>query len=177
VNHIHCIRDNCDYVLHSSGQLYSHKRKHDRKDNEGPYRLEREAQKTNLVQGDVTNRNGLFPLTNSKKFKLAQSMMLTDGFHHVDDRPPSSSGSMASGSSTPPLHPQNHLGKDPFLQSLMAHNPHAISSLMPPHMKPHHPMFSMQYHPQFGSQQMLLSELIRDKVSSFFFRFVVKVQF
>lgn len=31
VNHIHCIRTNCDYVLHSSGQLYSHKRKHERK--------------------------------------------------------------------------------------------------------------------------------------------------
>jgi len=24
-NHIHCIRDGCNYVLHSSGQLYSHK--------------------------------------------------------------------------------------------------------------------------------------------------------
>jgi hypothetical protein len=24
-NHIHCIREDCTYVLHSSGQLYSHK--------------------------------------------------------------------------------------------------------------------------------------------------------
>lgn len=24
-NHIHCIREGCNYVLHSSGQLYSHK--------------------------------------------------------------------------------------------------------------------------------------------------------
>ena len=38
VNHIHCIRSGCDYVLHSSGQLYSHKRKHERKDSELAYR-------------------------------------------------------------------------------------------------------------------------------------------
>lgn len=46
-NHIHCIRTNCNYVLHSSGQLLSHKRKHERKDSELAYR----------------------------KFKLSQSMM------------------------------------------------------------------------------------------------------
>lgn len=52
-NHIHCIRTNCNYVLHSSGQLLSHKRKHERKDSEMAYR----------------------------KFKLTQSMMksLQDG--------------------------------------------------------------------------------------------------
>ncbi len=37
-NHIHCIRDGCTYVLHSSGQLYSHKRKHERRDAELAYR-------------------------------------------------------------------------------------------------------------------------------------------
>ncbi|XP_023317160.1 zinc finger protein castor homolog 1-like isoform X2 [Trichogramma pretiosum] len=31
-NHIHCIRPQCTYVLHSSGQLFSHKRKHERSD-------------------------------------------------------------------------------------------------------------------------------------------------
>lgn len=52
-NHIHCIRSGCSYVLHSSGQLFSHKRKHERKDSELAYR----------------------------KYKLAQSMMksLVDG--------------------------------------------------------------------------------------------------
>ncbi|XP_072386834.1 zinc finger protein castor homolog 1-like isoform X1 [Diabrotica undecimpunctata] len=52
-NHIHCIRPQCSYVLHSSGQLFSHKRKHERKDSELAYR----------------------------KYKLAQSMLktLTDG--------------------------------------------------------------------------------------------------
>lgn len=37
-NHIHCIRPLCNYVLHSSGQLYSHKRKHERNDSELAYR-------------------------------------------------------------------------------------------------------------------------------------------
>ena len=35
-NHIHCIRGNCSYVLHSSGQLLSHKRKHEKLDNNEP---------------------------------------------------------------------------------------------------------------------------------------------
>lgn len=37
-NHIHCVRNNCSYVLHSSGQLLSHKRKHERMDAEMAYR-------------------------------------------------------------------------------------------------------------------------------------------
>lgn len=57
-NHIHCIRSGCSYVLHSSGQLFSHKRKHERKDSELAYR----------------------------KYKLAQSMMksLVDGQAFAD---------------------------------------------------------------------------------------------
>lgn len=37
-NHIHCVRENCYYVLHSSGQLISHKRKHERLDSEAYYK-------------------------------------------------------------------------------------------------------------------------------------------
>ncbi|XP_066597426.1 zinc finger protein castor homolog 1-like isoform X2 [Prorops nasuta] len=37
-NHIHCIRPHCSYVLHSSGQLFSHKRKHERHESEVAYR-------------------------------------------------------------------------------------------------------------------------------------------
>lgn len=37
-NHIHCVRTNCSFVLHSSGQLLSHKRKHERMDAEMAYR-------------------------------------------------------------------------------------------------------------------------------------------
>ncbi|KAH9490008.1 hypothetical protein Btru_036245 [Bulinus truncatus] len=51
-NHIHCIRPGCQYVLHSSTQLYSHKRKHERRDFEYAYRNFRHLQqltvKTNL---------------------------------------------------------------------------------------------------------------------------------
>ncbi|XP_017875535.2 zinc finger protein castor homolog 1-like isoform X2 [Ceratina calcarata] len=37
-NHIHCIRPHCSYVLHSIGQLFSHKRKHERHETELAYR-------------------------------------------------------------------------------------------------------------------------------------------
>ncbi|KAL9887658.1 castor zinc finger transcription factor [Glossina fuscipes fuscipes] len=33
-NHIHCVRDNCNFILHSSTQMISHKRKHDRQEGE-----------------------------------------------------------------------------------------------------------------------------------------------
>lgn len=36
-NHIHCVRENCNYILHSSSQMISHKRKHDRQDGEQAY--------------------------------------------------------------------------------------------------------------------------------------------
>ncbi len=51
-NHIHCVRDGCSYVLHSSGQLLSHKRKHERKDTEIAYR------KFKLSQQNATSFNG-----------------------------------------------------------------------------------------------------------------------
>ncbi|XP_045161717.2 zinc finger protein castor homolog 1-like [Mercenaria mercenaria] len=41
-NHIHCIRSGCDYVLHSTAQLYSHKRKHERRDFENAYKKYRD---------------------------------------------------------------------------------------------------------------------------------------
>ncbi|ODN04588.1 Transcription factor castor [Orchesella cincta] len=50
-NHIHCIREGCNYVLHSSGQLYSHKRKHERRDSELAYRRFKLAQ--SLMRGTL----------------------------------------------------------------------------------------------------------------------------
>lgn len=47
-NHIHCVRENCNYVLHSSGQLLSHKRKHERQDSEEAYRRFKMAQKAGM---------------------------------------------------------------------------------------------------------------------------------
>ncbi|XP_041378245.1 zinc finger protein castor homolog 1-like [Gigantopelta aegis] len=44
-NHIHCIRSGCNYVLHSTAQLYSHKRRHERRDFENAYRNFRQVQR------------------------------------------------------------------------------------------------------------------------------------
>ncbi|XP_018008761.1 zinc finger protein castor homolog 1 isoform X3 [Hyalella azteca] len=44
VNHIHCIRPDCNYVLHSSNQIFAHKRKHERQDHDQNYRRYRLAQ-------------------------------------------------------------------------------------------------------------------------------------
>lgn len=60
-NHIHCVRENCFYVLHSSGQLLSHKRKHERLDSEQAYQQFKLAQKNDnstLSDGnDIEMRN------------------------------------------------------------------------------------------------------------------------
>ena len=92
-NHIHCIRSNCDYVLHSSGQLFSHKRKHERKDNELAYR------KYKLAQSMIPGQNGAgmpsFPGLSGPPGSPDNSNSM--------ERPPSSSGSLTSGSSSPPL--------------------------------------------------------------------------
>lgn len=58
-NHIHCVRENCYYVLHSSGQLLSHKRKHERMDSEQAYRRFKMAQKVhNVLGGTATAPSG-----------------------------------------------------------------------------------------------------------------------
>ena len=90
-NHIHCIRSNCDYVLHSSGQLFSHKRKHERKDNELAYRKYKLAQSM-ITPGSA--QNGLFPFPNPTS---------PENENNNSERPPSSTGSLTSGSSSPPL--------------------------------------------------------------------------
>ena len=98
-NHIHCIRNNCDYVLHSSGQLFSHKRKHERKDNELAYRKYKLAQSM-LTPGSGQNGT-LFPFPNPPTSPGLND--LTENSN--SERPPSSSGSLTSGSSSPPLMP------------------------------------------------------------------------
>ncbi|KAL8571171.1 hypothetical protein ACOMHN_010632 [Nucella lapillus] len=47
-NHIHCIRSGCNYVLHSTAQLYSHKRKHERREFENVYRTYRQIQRPSI---------------------------------------------------------------------------------------------------------------------------------
>lgn len=60
LNHIHCIRPNCNYVFHSSGQLTSHKRKHEK------LAQGREASAANLSDCDassVSTENNLLDLS------------------------------------------------------------------------------------------------------------------
>ncbi|KAI2796502.1 Zinc finger protein castor 1 [Blomia tropicalis] len=54
-NHIHCIRPGCSHVLHSTGQLYPHKRKHERRENELSYRKYRLAQTIHRVGNNCGN--------------------------------------------------------------------------------------------------------------------------
>ena len=108
-----CFRSNCDYVLHSSGQLFSHKRKHERKDNELAYRKYKLAQ-TLAPPGPAqhhTNGGGggggvfsLFPgpATSPGPAPPPDTEASADS---PRERPPSSSGSLTSGSSSPPLLP------------------------------------------------------------------------
>lgn len=53
-NHIHCVRSGCTYVLHSSGQLLSHKRKHERMDAEMAYRRFKMGQAKDLTASELS---------------------------------------------------------------------------------------------------------------------------
>ena len=136
VNHIHCIRSNCDYVLHSSGQLFAHKRKHERKDNELAYRKYKLTQSMLASLGPNPSEEQKEQIT--KIAEAAAQTMNGDGLER-----PNSNGSMNSESSaTPPLQlppsmqPQSHFQPPPP-------PPAALSML--PHLRPHLP-------PGFGFQ-------------------------
>lgn len=49
-NHIHCIRPHCNYVLHSSSQIFTHKRKHERKEQELSFGLPTSVIQSALMQ-------------------------------------------------------------------------------------------------------------------------------
>ncbi|XP_034951460.1 uncharacterized protein [Chelonus insularis] len=55
-NHIHCIRPHCSYVLHSSGQLFSHKRKHERHESELAYRKYKQGTNPRSSWEDFNNQ-------------------------------------------------------------------------------------------------------------------------
>ena len=93
---LNVLRTHCEYVLHSSGQLFSHKRKHERKDNELAYRKYKLAQSMMVGPGQPA-AGSPFPF-NSSSPDLAH-----DSSSSPLERPPSSNGSLPSGSSTPPV--------------------------------------------------------------------------
>lgn len=91
-NHIHCVRENCYYVLHSSGQLLSHKRKHDRMDSEKAYRRFKMAQKSQQQQqidapiGEYAMRKSGSPImsrsTSAANLSVSPKNALTTGIHY-----------------------------------------------------------------------------------------------
>ena len=105
VNHIHCVHAGCNYVPQSSGQILSHRRKHEKKDNEMAHRKYKLAQ----AVMETMKTNGEMP-SGDEMIKLAASVGLDPNGGLLDDpRPASSNGSVASGSSTPPPGSGGHL--------------------------------------------------------------------
>lgn len=79
-NHIHCVRENCFYVLHSSGQLLSHKRKHERMDSERTYQQFKLSQKSiGDGGGGGGDSSAEYPSTSSAaNFPAALTSFLSD---------------------------------------------------------------------------------------------------
>ncbi|KAL5276055.1 CASZ1 family protein [Megaselia abdita] len=61
-NHIHCMRKNCHYVLHSSGQLSAHKRKHERFDNEELPQSSKKPKNESESLSEDSNEKDLFSI-------------------------------------------------------------------------------------------------------------------
>ncbi|XP_039277095.1 zinc finger protein castor homolog 1 isoform X2 [Nilaparvata lugens] len=111
-NHIHCVRDGCSYVLHSSGQLLSHKRKHERKDSEIAYRKFKLAQQavvniSNSEQGgDVSPGSSLHLLQQASSSLAALTALHDSNFSTSSSEgrlsPPPLSLSLTSTPSTTP---------------------------------------------------------------------------
>ena len=93
VNHIHCIRNNCNYVLHSSGQLYSHKRKHERRDKESAY-----SKYKNIVNGSHNGDGGDRP-PSIGNHSISSESSSTPPLYKQDGVP------SAGPCSAPPKHP------------------------------------------------------------------------
>ncbi|XP_048486798.1 uncharacterized protein LOC105381260 isoform X4 [Plutella xylostella] len=63
-NHIHCIRPHCNYVLHSSSQIFTHKRKHERKEQEMSFGLPTSVIQSALMQQGATDLSMYSPGAN-----------------------------------------------------------------------------------------------------------------
>lgn len=69
-NHIHCMRKKCCYVLHSSGQLASHKRKHERFEID---ELPQPAKKPKNEESDDSSEKDLFSILSLIRTKTVES--------------------------------------------------------------------------------------------------------
>uniref|UniRef100_A0A1B6C8U6 C2H2-type domain-containing protein n=2 Tax=Clastoptera arizonana TaxID=38151 RepID=A0A1B6C8U6_9HEMI len=94
-NHIHCVREGCSYVLHSSGQLLSHKRKHERKDSEIAYRKYKLAQQVvSIANSDQLNQHDLStpPTGSLQLLQQASSLAALTALHDSNFSNSSSEG-------------------------------------------------------------------------------------
>ncbi|XP_055714453.1 zinc finger protein castor homolog 1-like [Phlebotomus papatasi] len=104
-NHIHCTRENCSYVLHSSGQLISHKRKHERQENEVAYRRIKDEDGTQeCPQEDFEQLMRVCTVTSCRE--ASEPLNLTAHFHcacgaTVDSSPTEIAQHMRSHEETP----------------------------------------------------------------------------
>uniref|UniRef100_A0A1B6ETM8 C2H2-type domain-containing protein n=1 Tax=Cuerna arida TaxID=1464854 RepID=A0A1B6ETM8_9HEMI len=111
-NHIHCVRDGCSYVLHSSGQLLSHKRKHERKDSEIAYRKFKLAQQAvvNLANNEHLSPHGDSPTSSLQLLQQASSLAALSALHDSNFSNSSSEGRASpqrlQRTPQPPLTPQ-----------------------------------------------------------------------
>ncbi|RXG51755.1 Transcription factor castor, partial [Armadillidium vulgare] len=106
-NHIHCIRSECNYVLHSSGQIFAHKlacisnhqRKHERQEHEKAYRKYKLAQ---TMLGVSESHPTLNPLLHEALRPLGGLGAPMIGHFGGDSRNEDSSSPMGCGGSQGP---------------------------------------------------------------------------
>ncbi|XP_024217955.2 zinc finger protein castor homolog 1 [Halyomorpha halys] len=113
-NHIHCVREGCSYVLHSSGQLLSHKRKHERKDSEIAYRKFKLAQQAVVNIGAPSEQ----PLQHSdipagSSLQLLQQASSLAALNALSENFTTSTSSEKSQSPSLPSTPSSHFNKPP----------------------------------------------------------------
>ena len=119
-----------DYVLHSSGQLFAHKRKHDRRDNELAYR------KYKLTQSMLAS---LGPnASDEQKEQVAKiAEAAAENMNGDLERPPSNGSMVSESSATPPLQLPPSMQPQPHFQPPPP--PPAAALSMLPHLRPNLP--------------------------------------
>lgn len=99
LNHIHCIRPNCTYVFHSSGQLMSHKRKHEKSD--------QYASNSDCDTSSVSADNSLLDLSTTRGPSImptaASLFSTTTPASKVTPTPAIQRTSQATGNNTTPM--------------------------------------------------------------------------
>ncbi|XP_030040755.2 uncharacterized protein LOC115456040 isoform X2 [Manduca sexta] len=81
-NHIHCIRPHCNYVLHSSSQIFTHKRKHERKEQEINFGLPTSVIQNALLQQQGADMSMYSPGSNLHIDDDMSNSMLDNDYSH-----------------------------------------------------------------------------------------------